>query len=50
MIWVNINTDNLKDWFENKDQFDKIKSVAELFDAQQIMGVNHGQNKIHRSK
>lgn len=41
MEWKNIT--NPKDWFENKAQFEKVQKICEMFNAQEIKGVECGK-------
>ena len=36
--WINIK--NTKDWFKSKEQFELVKRIAEIFNAQEIRGIN----------
>ena len=42
LIWIGINKENLKDWFECEEQFEYVKMVATMFNAQEIMGIEGG--------
>ena len=39
MIWNGINNKNLKDWFESKDQFEKVKTICKECGATEIKGL-----------
>ena len=39
MKWNNINNKNLKDWFESKDQFEKVKTICKEWGATEINGL-----------
>ena len=42
LIWIGINKENLKDWFESEEQLEYVKMVATMFNAQEIMGIEGG--------
>jgi hypothetical protein len=38
-MWIGIGKENLSHWFVDREQFERVKAVCEMFNAQEIRGV-----------